>query len=152
MLGRRMAGFQGAVYLVVRPSLRLRRAACAVHVLAVVVIAWAYPLSVPALLLLAALAGNAWRIDRRLAHPACDDIAELVFSASGEWRIRSVDERVQGARLACPALVTAGLIALSLRGDDGRLRHVMLLADNVDADARRRLHVRLRHPRSHQPQ
>lgn len=152
MLGRRMAGFQGAVYLVVRPSLRLRRAARVAHVLSALTIAYAYPLSVAALALLATLAVNAWRIERRLSRPAPHDVAGLVLSSTDTWRIRSVDDRVQGARLARRPLVLASLVALSLRGDDGRVRHVVLLADNAEPDACRRLRVRLQHPRSLQPQ
>lgn len=146
-----MAGFQGAVYLVVRPSLRLRRAVRGAHAVAAFTIACAYPVGMAALLLLAALALNAWRVERRLSRPAPHDIAALLLTSTDSWRIRCVDERVQGARLARQPLLSAGLIALSLQGDDGRLRHVVLLADNADADVCRRLRVRLQHPRHHQP-
>ena len=54
------------------------------------------------------------------------------------------DGRVLDATPAAAPLVTPHIIALSLRCDDGVVRHLALLDDNAPASACRRLRVRLR--------
>ena len=143
MLAHRMSGFHGAVYLTVRPSLLLRRTAASAHLLAACAMAALHPATVAQGLLIAAIALHGWYLHLRLSRPRAGDVAAVLLSSTDEWRVTLYDGRVLGARLARPPHISVYLTALSLTLTDGHTRSVLLLADNVDPDACRRLRVRL---------
>lgn len=137
-----MAGFQGAVYLVVTPSARARRVAFCAHLAAAALLVAGIPTGIAVLVVLTLLVGNAWRIDRQLAG-AADAVDGLVLAQADRWTVHLRDGRRLSARSARRPYVSLPLMALSLRCADHRTRHVLLLADNSDATQRRRLRVRL---------
>lgn len=147
MLARRMSGFHEAVYVALRPSTRLLGAMLAAHLLAGGAVAVLYPPSLEQGVLMAAIALNAFCLRARLARPRADDIAAVLLGSNDEWRVSLADGSVVAARLALEPYVTVYLTALTLTLADGRRRHVLLLPDNVEANAYRRLRVRLRFAR-----
>jgi hypothetical protein len=67
--------------------------------------------------------------------------------ADGRWEVRCFNDAVsRPATLAADSLVLAWLTILVFRLDDGRVRALLLLPDNIDAAVFRRLRVRLRFP------
>lgn len=67
--------------------------------------------------------------------------------SDGRWEVRCFNEAVPlPATLAADSLVLAWLTVLVFRLDDGRVRSLLLLPDNIDATVFRRLRVRLRFP------
>ena len=141
MLSCRMNGFHGPVILDLKPSAWLPRALLALHVAVSSTLLLAYPPSWPRhLLLLAVVAHACWslRAARTLA------IARLELSASHTWHVVFCDGRALDARLLRIIWVSPLLTALTLACADGIARQLVLLPDMVDADAFRRLRVRLR--------
>jgi hypothetical protein len=141
MLIGRMNGFQGLVIVDLTPSAWLPRALLTLHVSVMVALLLGYPTSWPRNLLLAAIALHGlWsaRAARTL------DIARLELSARQTWRVVFCDGRGLDARLLRAPWVSPLLTALTLACADGVERQVVMLPDMVDADAFRRLRVRLR--------
>ena len=145
MLSVRMNGFQGPVHLDLQPSLWLPRGAVAVHFVVLATLWLAYPPSAPRNLLLGAvvlhglwLAVRLLRVSPRLA------VVRLELSARLTWRVVFRDGRSVEAQLRRAALVSPLVTTLSLQCADGARCEVLLLPDTVDADAFRRLRVRLR--------
>ena len=141
MLMHRMNGFQGPVIVTLKPSLWLPRAVVALHGSALCMLLLAYPPSWPRLVLLVAIAVSAlWSL--RAAHTA--DIARLELSPRDTWHIVFCDGRRLDARLLRAPWVSPLFTTLSLACADGVERQILLLPDMVEADAFRRLRVRLR--------
>ena len=140
-----MSGFQGPVELVVQRSLLLVRAYAAAHGLACVAILLCYPHSISRCLLLLALVLNGARGVAYYFRPPADTIVALKLGSRSQWLVCLRDGRELPAQLIDRPWITAVITAFSLRTSDRCRRHVLLLADNADADAVRRLRVRLRH-------
>lgn len=127
--------------LTLKPSRWLPRAVLALHVGALCMLLLAYPASWPRHLLLVAIAASAlWSL--RVAHTA--DIARLELSPRETWHVVFRDGRGLDARLLRAAWVSPMFTTLSLACADGVERQILLLPDMVEADAFRRLRVRLR--------
>ncbi len=71
-------------------------------------------------------------------------VRRLVWTADGQWRVTDGSGAEQAATLEPNPTVAPELVILRLRGADGVLRTVLLLADSADADQQRRLRGRLR--------
>ena len=147
MLAHRMSGFHGPVYLALRPSALCARVLVAAHVLALAAVLVCYPTSLARTLLLLAITLNGAISLHQLLRPRADAVVAVLLGTYDAWQVSLADGRVLSARLARPPYVSVYLTALSLRVADGRVRHVLILPDNANADAFRRLRVRLRHPR-----
>ena len=146
MLGTLMSGFDGPIHLVITASRLRRRVALLAHGLAVAVLAAALPASAAATALMTGVCVNGALVLRRCA-PRPDDIRAVLLDTADAWQVTLVDGRVQAATLCGRAFVTTPLTAFALRCADGRMRHVVLLPDNSPDTPRRRLRVRLAHPR-----
>jgi toxin CptA len=85
---------------------------------------------------------GAWRTHVLRGSPRAIRAAEL--DPEGAWTLRLADGRALAARLLPSSFVHPKLVVLNFR--TGRLarRHLVLAADAADADALRRLRVRLR--------
>ena len=139
-----MSGFHGPVELTVQRSALLLRAYSVAHGLACGAVVLCYPPSFPRSLLLFALLVNAARGICAYWRPPTDAIVALKLDTRAAWQVRLRDGRTLSADLMGRPWVTAPITALSLRTSDRRARHVLLLADNTDADGLRRLRVQLR--------
>ena len=141
MLVGRMNGFQGPVILDLTPSAWLSRARLALHALVFCTLLMAYPVSWPRNFLLLALAGHAlW--SQRAARVM--EIARLELSARQHWRVVFCDGRALEARLVRAPWVSPLLTSLTLACADGVERQCVVVPDMVEAQAFRRLRVRLR--------
>jgi hypothetical protein len=145
MLLARMNGFHGPVFLELRPSAWLPRGIVAVHVVVLATLWLAYPPSLPRNLLCAAITLHGlWLVMRLLWVPPRLAVARLELSTRLTWRVVFRDGRDVEARLQRAALVSPLITTLSLHCADGARCEVLLLPDTVNADAFRRLRVRLR--------
>lgn len=145
MLSPRMNGFQGPVHLDLQPSAWLPRVIVAVHLVVLTTLCLAYPPSSPRNLLLGAISLHGlWLVARLRRVPPRLAIARLELSAQHTWCVVFCDGRHVEARLRRAALVSPLMTTLSLHCADGVRCEVLLLPDRVDADAYRRLRVRLR--------
>lgn len=136
-----MNGFQGAVIVDVKPSAWLPRALLALHVAVACTLLTAYPPSWPRDLLLLAVAAHAWWSVHNARSLA---IARLELSAAQHWHVVFCDGCRLAARFKRSSWVSPFLTAITLACADGVERQVVLLPDMVEADAFRRLRVRLR--------
>lgn len=143
-----MRGFAEPVHFTLRRSRRLGAMLLAAHLLAGAWLVMAFPTGAARHLLCAAVALNALVLGYRRARIGAGDVAAVLLDSGDAWRVTLRDGRVAAATLVAHPLVTPALTCLSLRLDDGSLRHLALLDDNVAPDAHRRLRVRLRHPRA----
>lgn len=131
--------FEAPLRLELRPSRSLRLWLIAVHATAML----STPLlprwpGVALLLVAAASAGAAWRRCRR-APP------RLLWRGDGSWE-RATDGGDETLRLARRPVVHPRLVVIPLRPvGGGRIRHVVVLPDMLDAAPFRRLRVRLRY-------
>lgn len=139
-----MPGFEGPIVLHLRPSASLRWTAVALHALAFVLIGAGYPAVLLKYLLLTAILFDAWRCDSRFRRPPAREVATLLLGANDSWQLIGRDGLPRRADLVRAPLVSPFVTALTFRCEDRSRRHVLLLGDNVDADAFRRLRVRLR--------
>ena len=145
MLCLRMNGFNRPVHLRVRPSRWLPRVLALAHGVTLVVMSCAYPPALGRSALLVAVATHGlWQWYRCMRHRP-DAIGCLELGLRQAWRVTLVDGRIFEARLLRAAVVSPLLTALTLRLADGVCREVLLLPDMVEADAFRRLRVRLLH-------
>lgn len=145
MLAATMNGFHGPVYLDLRPSVWLPRGIVAVHWVVLATVWLAYPPSGPRNLLLGAVTLHGlWLVTRLLRLAPRRVVARLELSARHTWRVVFRDGRSVEARLRHAALVSPLVTTLSLQCADGARCDVLLLPDTADADALRRLRVRLR--------
>ena len=141
MLFGRMNRFQGPVQISLLPSRWLQRVLLTLHVLVGCTLLLAYPMSgMRNFLLLAVAAHLPWslRAARRVA------ITGLELDAAQRWHVLFCDGRSLVARLTAAAWVSPYLTTLDFVCADGSKRQVLLLPDMLDADAFRRLRVRLR--------
>lgn len=145
MLLTTMSGFQGPVHLDLQPSIWLPRAIVAVHLLVLATLWLAYPPSTPRNLLLGAIVLHGLALVVRVVRVSpAQAVARLELSARLTWRVVFGDGRRVDAQLRRAVLVSPLITTLSLRCADGARCDVLLLPDTVDADAFRRLRVRLR--------
>jgi hypothetical protein len=142
MLACVMSGFDGPIHLHMRPSPSLRGGAFVLHLAAIAVLL-TYPLTVTSFMLLAALTLDAWNCDRRLARPQPDDIASVLLASNDSWELWTIAGGSCAARLLRASPIHPSMTGLSFACADGKRRHLVLLRDNVDSDAFRRLRVRL---------
>lgn len=130
----------------IKPSARLAIALCLVHSGAAAAI-WgaALPLWLKGGLTVAIVAGMAWSLFARAALRAAESVVALEITPAG--RLSFLTRR--GAWHVCELLgtsyVSPGLTVLNLKPAGRRpVRHVVLVADNVDARDFRRLRTWLR--------
>lgn len=71
-------------------------------------------------------------------------VRRVVWTSDGRWRVTDGTGAEHEATLEPSPTVAPELVILRLRGTDGVLRTVLLLADSADADQQRRLRSRLR--------
>lgn len=71
-------------------------------------------------------------------------ICELTLKPDGQWRLRTANGEELSAALLPGCLVLAQLTVLAFRREDGKRASAVLLPSNTEADAFRRLRVRLR--------
>ncbi|MEX2479270.1 MAG: protein YgfX [Gammaproteobacteria bacterium] len=140
-----MRGFDGPIHIALCRSRLLVRGVLLAHGLALILLVWVMPHSVGLVVLLCAIAANAGCTVRSLHRRGAGDVRAILFTARGRWQLTLRDGRNLAAVPARAPLVSAGLIALSLRCADRRIRHVVLLADNAPSEPCRRLRVRLLH-------
>lgn len=145
MLCLRMNGFHGPVHLLIRPSTWLPRALMLAHGVTLIMLWFAYPHALSRSVLLAAVAAHGcWQLHGCM-RPRPDQITHLELGRRQAWRVTFFDGRIFEARLLRAVVVSPLLTALTLRLADGARREVLLLPDMVEADAFRRLRVRLLH-------
>ena len=139
-----MSGFEGPIYVALRPSAKLAHVLLAAHAAAVAAIAFLYPVTLPQLALIAAIGSNGavslWLLRRRRPN----DVTALLLTSHDGWQVSLRDGRQISASLAATPYVTRKLTVLPLKLDDGIVKRVVLLPDGTDPDAFRRLRVRLR--------
>lgn len=70
----------------------------------------------------------------------------LLLRSSNEWEVIAPDGASSRATRLSGLFISAGLVIFRLRIPNGTKLHVVLTADNTQADAFRRLRVRLRLP------
>lgn len=137
-----MNAYQGTVCFALGRSRCLPRALLALHVasMALVALYWPFTLASAAWLTLVGAHGAwQWRRLRRAAQP----VRRIDIDARGAWRLTCGDGRGLDLRLTHAPLVLPWLVALEFRAADGRRHDLLLLPDMLDADAFRRLRVRL---------
>jgi hypothetical protein len=109
----------------------------------VIVLALDLPAVVKLLVVLAVAAGLVRAICHHVLHRG-DAIAQARLCDDGGWQLVSGDDARAQAQLLPSSVVLPSLAVLAFRLEDGRRRHLLLTADNVDPAAFRRLRVRLR--------
>jgi hypothetical protein len=129
------------------PSRQLGAALLAVHIGAAV---WVALVTAPlwfTLLVSAALVASGWHaVARYVLMLRSDAITGVRCDSSNQWsvRFRSADIEPEPVTLLPTSYLHPQLVILNLRlTKNGRLRSVVLLRDNTDQDAFRRLRVRL---------
>lgn len=139
-----MPGFEGPIYVALRPSASLAHVLLAAHAAAVAAIAFLFSVTLPQLALIAAIgfngAASLWTLRRRRPN----DVTALLLTSHDGWQVSLRDVRQIGASLAATPYVTRKITVLPLKLDDGTVKRVVLLPDGIDPDAFRRLRVRLR--------
>ena len=70
-------------------------------------------------------------------------LTHLIWHAEGSWTLESVSGGRQEAELLGGSVVQSWIIALNFRLENGRKRTRVLLGDELEADALRRLRARL---------
>ena len=71
-------------------------------------------------------------------------IVHLTWDGDGRWRLTQRDGRMLEVALEHGSYSHPALVALALRGVDGRLHRVLVARDRIDGESFRRLRVRLR--------
>lgn len=127
-----------------QPSLRAFQAVFVLHLFPAGLIPFAMQPGTPMLLLIAAI-GASWLWLRR--HPAfgygARAISRITAHADGHWTIGDARAEAQAAELLPHSLVHPWLLVLNFRLADGSRRTRVMAGDEADADALRRLRVRL---------
>ena len=139
-----MSAFQGPVYVALRPSTLLRRTLIITHLAVGVMVAVAYPFSLPQCALIGAIGINGVFSTWRNARRRYDDVTAVLLTSSDDWQVGLRNGAVLNASLVTDPFITRYLTVLSLKLESGSVKRVLMLNDNVDADAYRRLRVRLR--------
>jgi len=131
--------------IAISPSARVAAALCAVHV-AVAGACWAasIPIALKAGLALAIGLSLVWALSRKAALQSAESVVALEIADDGRISLQTRS----GARHECELLpssyVSPRLTILNLKLQGGRVRHVLLVPDNVDAREFRRLRTWLR--------
>ena len=148
-----MSGFQGPVYVALRPSAVLLRVLIGTHVFVALCVALAYPFSYPQCALIGAILLNGAVSTWRYVHQRHDDVTAVLLTTRGGWSVRLRSGTVLNASMPGDPFLTRSLTVLQLKLESGSVKRVLLLNDNVDADPYRRLRVRLRliHKRGQKP-
>lgn len=114
-----MSGFEGPIYVALRPSAKLAHVLLAAHAAAVAAIAFLYPVTLPQLALIAAIGSNGavslWLLRRRRSN----DVTALLLTSHDGWQVSLRDGRQISASLAATPYVTRKLTVLPLKLDDG---------------------------------
>lgn len=102
-----MPGFEGPIYVALRPSASLAHVLLAAHAAAVAAIAFLFPVILPQLALIAAIgfngAASLWTLRRRRPN----DVTALLLTIHDGWQVSLRDGRQIGASLAATALCHA---------------------------------------------
>lgn len=144
-----MSSFSSAptLELRLRPSLRALQWLLALHLLVIALLFAAAP-PAWALLLLAALLALSWARLRR--HPAFgygpQALCGLAAFGEDRWRVDTADGQRFDGRLLDASVVWPTLLVLGFRDGGGRVRHRVIVGDEADAEALRRLRARLLNP------
>lgn len=130
-----------------RPSLRALQWLLLLHAGAVALSFAAAPPKWAALGIAALLLVSWLRLRR---HPAFgygpQALVRLSAGADGRWTIETAAGQRETATLLDSSVVWPTLLVLGFREDNGRTRHRLVVGDELDADALRRLRARLLNP------
>lgn len=139
-----MSGFEGP--LVLRPTITTsqRVASALLHGLCLALVVAAYAPVWQTMLLLLVMGVLALDLQRLLQAAPARYVTAVILDAEDRWQLLTADGATHAVSLAPRVFCTPWLITLSLRRADGRLQHLVLTSNAVDAQAHRRLRVRLR--------
>jgi toxin CptA len=136
--------FSTSLDLSPRPSVRAVVALSLLHVAAVALVVVA-GLPKQASMAVVALLLASWFTLRR--HPAFGygprALSHLILHAAGGWTVESAKDGREDAELLGGSVAQSWIIVLNFRLKSGRRRSRVLLGDELDADALRRLRARL---------
>ncbi len=131
--------------LELRPSRYLFAYLLILHLL--LFLALAMPLAIPALLhvvLVSGVAGSfVWHLLRYLPQRQLRQQQRLVWQSDGNWQIESSHGQVSAAGLCPDSWLSAWLVILRLRLENGRRISIPILPDSLETDTFRRLRSRL---------
>ena len=136
----------------IRPSRWLGLFLCATHLSAMIVVfasALRYPFCLVLLLPLVWSWARGWSVHVTLSHRTA--LEQVEWDANGAWNLSQRRGGQISAKLIERSFVSPWMTLLSFSCQHAFRRHVILLADNSDADQVRRLRVRLRLERSNTP-
>ena len=129
-------------------SKRLGLFVAAVHCAALAALLWCALYQPLVLFLLAPLGASlVWNWREQVSRRGAVSVQQVEALADGSWRLTDRRGRVFAARLAQENFVAPWMTLLTFRCGRFRNRHILLLSDNSDPDAVRRLRVRLRSAR-----
>lgn len=132
-------------HIEIKPSGLLALALCAAHVAAAAV-AWLapVPLWLKAGITLAIVASLVHSLSRKAALHAARAIVALEVTEAGRISFRTRNGEWQACELLGSTYVSPYLTILNLKAQGARVRHVVLVPDNVEAQDFRRLRTWLR--------
>ena len=139
-----MSAFQGPVYVALRASTSLTYVLIITHIALGVVMAVAYPFSLPQCALIGVIAINGGASIWKNTRKHFDDVTAVLLTSSDGWQVNLRGGAVFNAHLVSDPFMTRYLTVLPLKLESGIVKRVLMLNDNVDVDAYRRLRVRLR--------
>lgn len=136
--------FASTVDLSLRPSYRAFRAVFALHFVCLTLTVFSVPAGAP-MMALATAFGLSWLWVRR--HPALgltpQAVTRIVWHADGNWTLHRAQGEPHAAALLPGSLVHPWLLVLRFRLESGVAVSRVILGDETDADALRRLRARL---------
>lgn len=139
-----MSAFQGPVYVALRASTSLTLALITTHIAIGVAVAVAYPFSLPQCALIGAITINGGVSIWKNACKRFDDVIAVLLTSSDGWQVNLRGGAVFNAHLASDPFMTRYFTVLPFKLESGIVKRVLMLNDNMDVDAHRRLRVHLR--------
>ena len=134
-----------AQQIAIKPSALLAIALCAVHLAAAAAIWLApAPMWLKAGVTLAMAVSLVHALSRKAALHAADAIVALELTEAGRISFQTRRGDWRECELLASSYVSPRLTVLNLKAKGGRIRHVVLVPDNVDAREFRRLRTWLR--------
>lgn len=139
------SSFSATLDLTLKPSLRALQWVLAVHLVAIALAFVAAPPKTLGLVLSLLILASWFRLRRpAVAGYGRAALTRLVWHhEGGRWRVETAAGEASEAELLGSSVVSAALIVLNFRLDDGRRRSRLLLGDEIDTAALRRLRARL---------
>jgi toxin CptA len=127
-----------------KPSVRALQIAFWLHVVPAALLPFAVQERLPALAILALILVS-WMLVRRHAALGFGPkaIARVLARQDGTWWVERANGQGEDVQLLADSVATGWLLVLRFRRDDGTRLTRVILGDECDADALRRLRVRL---------